>query len=162
MRVLNSASDSGTKVLIVLLFFTFCPRNCQGSFPLDDDRLPVVALDEGRLLGYLLPVVALDEGRLLGYLLPVVALDEGRLLGYLPPVVALDEGRLLGYLPGDDRLPLVEIAVRCDDAMLTSGRVAASNGLDDERLLVCVRVRVCACVSVGCVHHGCVHDVQCV
>jgi len=115
MRVLNSASDSGTKVLIVLLVFTFCPRNCQGSFPLDDDRLPAVALDEGRLLG---------------------------------------------YLPGDDRLPLVEIAVRCDDAMLTSGRVAASNGLDDERLLVCVRVRVCACVSVGCVHHGCVHDVQ--
>jgi hypothetical protein len=88
MRVLSSASDSGTKVLIVLLFFSFCPRNCQVSFALDDDRLPVVAF------------------------------DEGRLLGYLPSFVALDEERLLGYLPGDDRLPLVEILVRCDDAML--------------------------------------------
>ncbi len=144
MRVLSSASDSGTKVLIVLLFFTFCPRNCQGSFALDDDRLPVVALDEGRLLGYLPSFVALDEGRL---------------LGYLPSFVALDE-RLLGYLPGDDWLPLVEIVVRCDDAMLKSGRVAASNGLDDERLLVCVRVCVRAFVSVGCVHDGRVHDFQ--
>jgi hypothetical protein len=43
---------------------------------------------------------------------------------------------------------------------MRSGRVAASNGLDDERLVVCVCVRVCACVSFGCVHDGCVHDVH--
>ena len=118
MRVLNSASDSGTKVLIVLLFFTFCPRNCQGSFALDDDRLPFVALDEGRLLGYL------------GDAEPIT--DEA----------PTDRSEIVVRCAIMDAAPtdMLEVVVRCDDAMLTSGRVEASDGLDDERLLVCVHM----------------------
>ena len=125
MRVLNSASDSGTKVLIVLLFFTFCPRNCQGSFALDDDRLPFVALDEGRLLGYLGDAEPITDG---------APTDRSEIVVRCA---------IMDAAPTD----MLEVVVRCDDAMLTSGRVAASNGLDDERLW-CERACVRACVHV--------------
>jgi len=64
------------------------------------------------------------------------------------PDVALDEGRELQFLPTTD---MSDIVLRCDGSTLTGrpfGRVAASIGLDDEPLLVCVCARACECECV--------------
>jgi hypothetical protein len=77
----------------------------------------------------------------------VLIFFTGGRLDDLLPFVALDEGRELQFFP---TLDMSDIVVRCDGSTLTGrpfGRVAASIGLDDEPLLVCVcvcaRVRVC-------------------
>lgn len=68
----------------------------------------------------------------------VLIFFTGGRLEDLLPLVALDEGRELQFFPSTD---ISDIVVRCDGATLTGrpfGRVAASIGLDDERLLCCV------------------------
>jgi hypothetical protein len=70
----------------------------------------------------------------------VLIFFTGGRLEDLLTVVALDEGRELQFFPSTD---ISDIVVRCDGATLTGrpfGRVAASIGLDDERLLCCVEL----------------------
>ena len=78
----------------------------------------------------------------------VLIFFTGGRLDDLLPFVALDEGRELQFFP---TLDMSDIVVRRDGSTLTGrpfGRVAASIGLDDEPLLVCVCVCARACVCV--------------